>query len=175
MASDMPPRLAIIDVTQSLPLEPIRAFHFDFPDLPLIALGLREQEADIVAHGCAGFTGYLRGEDGLDELRARVEDALSGRLSCSPEIAAGIMRGLFRRGLQGSAPYPVDLTNREKDVAELISRGLSNKEIAQTLDLSESTVKHHVHSILGKKRLGSRLQMVREAQIHWEPARRARG
>jgi len=175
--SGAPPRLAIIDVTQSLPLEPIRAFHFDFPDLPLIALGLREHEAEIVAHGCAGFTGYLRREDGLEELRARLQDALSGRLSCSPEIAAGIMRGLFRRGPSDSAPLPVDLTSREKDVAELISRGLSNKEIARTLDLSESTVKHHVHSILGKKRLGSRLQMVRDAQIHWVPeaARRARG
>jgi two-component system nitrate/nitrite response regulator NarL len=175
--SDAPPRLAIIDVTQSLPLEPIRAFHSDHSDLPLIAFGLRERETDIIAHGSAGFTGYLRREDGLDELRARVEDALSGRLSCSPEIAAGIMRGLFQRGLQGTAPSPVDLTNREKDVAELVSRGLSNKEVAQVLDLSESTVKHHVHSILGKKRLGSRLQMVREAQIHWAPeaVRRARG
>lgn len=177
VASSAAPRLAIVDVTQSLPLEPIRAFHFDLPDLPLIALGMHEQEAEIVAHGSAGFTGYLRREDGLDQLRARVEDALSGRLSCSPEIAAGIMRGLFRRGLQGTPPCPVDLTNREMDVAELISRGLSNKEIARTLDLSESTVKHHVHSILGKKRLGSRLQLVRQAQDDWAPEapRRARG
>jgi DNA-binding NarL/FixJ family response regulator len=177
VASAAPPRLAIVDVTQSLPLEPIRAFHLDLPDLPLIALGLREQEAEIVAHGSAGFTGYLRREDGLDQLRARVEDALSGRLSCSPEIAAGIMRGLFRRGLQGKAMHCVDLTNREMDVADLISRGLSNKEIARALDLSESTVKHHVHAILGKKRLGSRLQLVREAQDDWAPEtpRRARG
>lgn len=176
MSSDAPPRLAIVDVTQSLPLEPIRAFHFDQPDLPLIALGMREQEAEIVAHGSAGFCGYLRREDGLDQLRARVEDALSGRLSCSPEVAAGIMRALFRRGLQGSAPRAIDLTNRETDVAELVSRGLSNKEIARSLQLSESTVKHHVHSILAKKRLASRFQLLRDGKDDWpsEAARRAR-
>jgi DNA-binding NarL/FixJ family response regulator len=177
VSSESPPRLAIVDVTQSLPLEPIRAFHFDQPDLPLIALGMREQEAEIVAHGSAGFCGYLGRGDGLDQLRARVEDALSGRLSCSPEVAAGIMRALFRRGPQGSAPRGIDLTHRETDVAELVSRGLSNKEIARALHLSESTVKHHVHSILGKKRLGSRVQLVRGALDDWteEAPRQARG
>lgn len=163
VASD-PPRLVIVDVTQALPLALIRAFHVDRPDLPLLALGLREQEADIVAHGSAGFTGYLRREDGLDQLRSRIDDALSGRLLCSPEIAAGMMRGLFGRGLQGSAPSSPRLTHRELGVAELVNRGLSNKEIARELRLSESTVKHHVHSILAKKRLVSRVELVREAR-----------
>lgn len=162
--SAVPPQLAIIDVTQLQPLEPIRAFHSDLPDLPLLAFGVMEEEADIVAHGSAGFTGYLGRGDGLDQLRTRVEDALSGRLLCSPEIAAGMMRGLFRSGAQGSLPRDAGLTHREAGVAELVSRGLSNKEIARELDLSESTVKHHVHSILAKKRLGSRFQLLREAR-----------
>jgi DNA-binding NarL/FixJ family response regulator len=169
VASAAPPRLAIVDVTQGLPLDPIREFHFDHPELPLLALGIREQDAEIIAHGSAGFIGYLRREDGLDQLRARVDDAVSGRLLCSPEIAAGIMRGLFLRGSQGQAPRPVELTLRESQVAELVSRGLSNKEIARELDLSESTVKHHVHSILGKIGVPSRFQLVREArQDAWQ-------
>jgi DNA-binding NarL/FixJ family response regulator len=170
VASAAPPRLAIVDVTQALPLDPIREFHFDVPELPLLALGIREQDAEIIAHGSAGFIGYLRREDGLDQLRARVDDAVSGRLLCSPEIAAGIMRGLFLRGSQGHAPRPVELTLRESQVAELVSRGLSNKEIARELDLSESTVKHHVHSILGKIGVPSRFQLVKEArQEAWQP------
>lgn len=164
VASHLPPRLAIVDVTQSLPLELIRDFHVDHPALPLLALGLTEQETEIVAHGSAGFIGYLRREDGLEQLLARVEDALSGRLFCPPEIAAGIMRGLFLRGSRAGSARAIDLTQRETHVAELVSRGLSNKEIARELDLSESTVKHHVHAILGKLRLGSRFQLVREAR-----------
>jgi DNA-binding NarL/FixJ family response regulator len=170
VASAAPPRLAIVDVTQALPLDPIREFHLDVPELPLLALGIREQDAEIIAHGSAGFIGYLRREDGLDQLRTRVDDAVSGRLLCSPEIAAGIMRGLFLRGSQGPTPRTVELTLRESQVAELVSRGLSNKEIARELDLSESTVKHHVHSILGKIGVPSRFQLVKEArQETWQP------
>lgn len=168
--SAAPPRLAIVDVTQAMPLDPIRAFHLDHPELPLLALGIREQDAEIIAHGSAGFIGYLRREDGLDQLRARVDDAVSGRLLCSPEIAAVIMRGLFLRGAQGPAARNADLTGREAQVAELVSRGLSNKEIARELDLSESTVKHHVHSVLGKVGVPSRFQLVRDArQNAWQP------
>lgn len=170
VASPAPPRLAIVDVTQQLPLDPIRRFHLDLPDLPLLALGIHEQDAEIVAHGSAGFIGYLRREDGLGQLRERVDDAVSGRLLCSPEIAAGIMRGLFLRAADGPAPRNVELTLREAEVADLVSRGLSNKEIARALDLSESTVKHHVHSILGKIGVPSRFQLVRDArQEPWTP------
>jgi two-component system, NarL family, nitrate/nitrite response regulator NarL len=175
--SAQPPALAIIDVTQRLPLETIRQFHVDQPALPLLALGLRGEEADIVAHGSAGFIGYLSRDDGLDQLWARVEDAVGGRLLCSPEVAAGIMRGLFERGRPAAAAAG-DLTPRERHVAELVSRGLSNKEIARTLDLSESTVKHHVHAILGKLRLASRFQLAREeCGEGWdrEAPRRAQG
>jgi len=170
VASAAPPRLAIVDVTQKLPLDPIRLFHFDFPELPLLALGVREQDAEIIAHGSAGFIGYLRREDGLDQLRARVDDAVSGRLLCSPEIAAVIMRGLCSRGSLDPVARSVGLTLRETQVAELVSRGLSNKEIARAFDLSESTVKHHVHSILAKIGVPSRFQLVKEArQDAWQP------
>lgn len=170
VASAAPPRLAIVDVTQAMPLEPIRAFHLDVPELPLLALGIREQDAEIIAHGSAGFIGYLRREDGLDQLRARVDDAVSGRLLCSPEIAAVIMRGLCSRGSLDPVARSVGLTLRETQVAELVSRGLSNKEIARAFDLSESTVKHHVHSILAKIGVPSRFQLVKEArQDAWQP------
>ena len=170
VASAAPPRLAIVDVTQAMPLEPIRAFHLDVPELPLLALGIREQDAEIIAHGSAGFIGYLRREDGLDQLRARVDDAVSGRLLCSPEIAAVIMRGLCSRGSLDPVARSVGLTLRETQVAELVSRGLSNKEIARAFDLSESTVKHHVHSILAKIGVPSRFQLVKDArQDAWQP------
>ena len=170
VASAAPPRLAIVDVTQALPLDPIRSFHLDVPELPLLALGIREQDAEIIAHGSAGFIGYLRREDGLDQLRARVDDAVSGRLLCSPEIAAVIMRGLCSRGSLDPVARSVGLTLRETQVAELVSRGLSNKEIARAFDLSESTVKHHVHSILAKIGVPSRFQLVKDArQDAWQP------
>ena len=167
--------LVIVDTTQALDLQAVRAFHRDHPDIPLLALGLREREAEIVAHGSAGFTCYLRREDGLDRLCLIVEDAVAGRLNCSPEIAAAIMRALFRNG---PVPMPQDaapLTRREYEVAQLVAQALSNKEIARELGLSESTVKHHVHSILGKLGVSTRGQLMRDMRRElWPDEQRAR-
>jgi DNA-binding NarL/FixJ family response regulator len=164
---EAPLALAIVDVTQAIALDEIRAFHAEWPDLPLLALGLREQEAEIVEHGRAGFAGYLRRDDGRDELAQKVEDALSGRFRCSPEIAAGIMRGLFRAGPRRAGCDLTVLTPRETHVAQGIGRGLSNKEIARDLAISESTVKHHVHAILGKLGLATRARLLR--RFHDDP------
>lgn len=155
--------LAIFDASYSLALEPVRDFHVDFPDMPLLALGVRENGQDIVAFGHAGFTGYIGRDDGIDQLDARIRDVLRGRLCCPPEIAAGMMRGLFDGNRRSAAPSD-GLTPRERHVADLVSNGLSNKEIAGQLALSESTVKHHVHAVLGKLRLNSRFQLMRRAR-----------
>jgi two-component system, NarL family, nitrate/nitrite response regulator NarL len=155
--------IAIVDVGHAKSLDAVGDFHHDFPDIPLLALGVRECETDIITHAYAGFTGYIGCDEGLEQLVPRVEDALAGRLSCPPEVAAGLMRRLFElrpQQKQGSAA----LTGRENGVADLISRGLSNKEIARHLSLSESTVKHHVHAILGKLQLGSRHQLMHHAR-----------
>jgi DNA-binding NarL/FixJ family response regulator len=156
-----PPELVIVDVTQRVALPEVRAFHAEYPDLPLLALGLRERETEIVEHGRAGFAGYIRRDEGVGELRGKVEDALAGRLSCPPEITAGIMRALFRAAPPPAACDLSSLTRREGDVARLVSRGLANKEIACHLRLSESTVKHHVHAILAKLGLTRRTNLMR--------------
>lgn len=162
LARDKPAlELVIVDTSQHFDLEAIRSFHRDWPDLPLLALGLREQEAEIVAHGSAGFSCYLCRDDGLDRLCTIVRDAVEGRLNCSPEIAAAIMRALFRSGPMPVPTVSAPLTRREYEVAQLVARALSNKEIARELGLSESTVKHHVHSILSKMGAATRGQLMR--------------
>lgn len=156
-----PPELVIVDVTQRVALPEVRAFHAEYPDLPLLALGLRERETEIVEHGRAGFAGYIRRDEGIDGLSRKVQDAVDGRLTCPPEIAAGIMRALFRAAPPPAACDLSSLTPREGDVAHLVSRGLANKEIARHLRLSESTVKHHVHAILAKLGLTRRANLMR--------------
>ncbi|MDB5678539.1 response regulator transcription factor [Sphingomonas bacterium] len=161
--NNMPFDLVVVDTTQGLDLDAVRNLRRDHPGLPLLALGLREQEAEVLAHGSAGFTCYVRREDGLERLHAMLCDAVAGRLDCSPEIAASMMRALFRNG---PVPVPMPdagghLTRREEEVAQLVTHALSNKEVARELGLSESTVKHHVHSILGKLGLATRGQLMR--------------
>ncbi len=156
--------LVIVDVTQRIDLDEVRRFHAERPDLPLMALGLREQVADVIAHGSAGFTSYLRREEGLDALCAAVIDAIAGRLTCSPEITAAIMRALFSTDPVVAAPPGSPLTPRETEIATMLRQGFSNKEIARAFDLSESTVKHHVHQVLAKHGMNSRIQLLRLAR-----------
>lgn len=156
-----PVELVVVDAIQAINLAAIRDFHGERPDLPLLALGVREHGSDVVAYGNAGFTAFVRREDGVERLCEAVEDALAGRLTCSPEIAAAIMRALFRRGPIPVQTAGVPLTRRENEVATLVARALSNKEIARELSLSESTVKHHVHTILRKFGVGTRGQLMR--------------
>jgi len=162
--------LVVVDTTQGLDLDAVRTFRRDHPALPLLALGLREKEAEVVAHGNAGFTGYVRREDGLERLHAMLCDAVAGRLTCSPEIAASMMRALFRNGPVAVPDEGGHLTPREDEVAQLVSQALSNKEVARELGLSESTVKHHVHSILGKFGLATRGQLMRRMRADGRPA-----
>lgn len=157
---------SIIDVTQAVDLGAVREFHAIHPLLPLLALGLREHESEIVAHGRAGFAGYIRRDDGPSELSRKVLDAVDGRFACSPEVAAGIMRGLFHSQPPGEPITDISmLTIREEHVARLVARGLSNKEIARDLALSESTVKHHVHSLFGKMGLSRRSQVAHYLRV----------
>lgn len=161
--------VAIIDTTQGLDLDAVRVFHHQYPDLALLALGLKEQEQAIVAHGSAGFGCYVRREDGIERLYTTLCDASAGRLTCPPEIAGFIMRALFRGGTtahsEARGSWKSSLTLREEEVARHVADALSNKEIAILLGLSESTVKHHVHSILGKLDLSTRRQLMRRMRL----------
>lgn len=160
--ADPAPDAVIVDVTQMVDLEDMRDFHAAHPNLPLLALGLREREAEVVAHGRAGFAGYIRRDEGIQELCGKLKDAVSGRFACTPEMAAGLMRGLFQFAEPGANGFDMSaLTPREEHVARLVARGLSNKEIARQLLLSESTVKHHVHNILRKSGLSRRVEVMR--------------
>ena len=171
IAPSAPPLdLVVVDTTEARNLDAVRAFRRDHLSLPLLALGLHGQEAEVVAHGSAGFTCYVSREDGLERLHAMVCDAVAGRLDCSPEIAASMMRALFRNAPMAIPEEGGHLTPREEEIAQLVAQALSNKEVARELGLSESTVKHHVHSIFGKLGLATRGQLMRRMRAHTQLA-----
>jgi DNA-binding NarL/FixJ family response regulator len=169
-----PPELVVVDVSRSVALDEVRAFHAEFPNLPLLALGLRGRETEIVEHGRAGFVGYVRRDEGVEQLARKLHDAAASRLTCSPEVSAAIMRGLYRATAPAASCDLDRLTRREGDVARLVGRGLANKEIARHLSLSESTVKHHVHAILSKLGLARRGNLMRSIRDDPWPAEDAR-
>ncbi|HWA89500.1 MAG TPA: response regulator transcription factor [Rhizomicrobium sp.] len=154
--------IALIDVTQGVDLDEVRAIAWNHPGVALVALGLLEQRQDVIRCGRAGFSGYVPRHASVDELCQALSDAAAGRLTCSAEISAGLLRALFHKeDTAKPREMPEALTRRQGEVLVLIGRGLSNKEIARELSVSLSTVKHHVHHVLEKLQLPRRAQAMR--------------
>lgn len=114
------------------------------PDARVLILTTYDTDADIVAAVEAGAVGYLLKDATPDELGAAVEAAARGEHVFAPAVAGRLARRVI-------AP-PNDLTERERDVVLLLARGLTNRQIARQLFLSEATVKTrlvHVYEKLG--------------------------
>lgn len=154
--------MILIDVTQPVDLDEIRALAAEHPNSVLIALGPNEQRQEIIRCGRAGFAGYVNRDCAIEDVFNAMRDAVSGRLDCPPEISNGLLRALFRADRTTDPPPQGEpLTRREGEVLQLIGRGLTNKEIARELNLSVATVKHHVHNVLDKLRLPRRAYAMR--------------
>ncbi len=159
------PNAALIDVTQGIDLDAVRATALDYPALALVALGLDEQRQSVIRCGRAGFRGYVHRDASIDHLCCALTDACADRLNCSAEISSGLLRALFSHwGEKASDETDEPLTAREGEVLQLLGHGLSNKEIATELRVSVATVKHHVHHVLVKLRLSRRAQAMRKVR-----------
>lgn len=156
--------LILVDVTQGIDLFDVRIIAAERPDITLVALGLAEREKEVVSCGRAGFAGYVARDATIDELYQSLVDIVRGRLTCSAEMSAHLLRALFHTdGLPSSSHMERTLTRRENEVLQFLARGFANKEIARELSLSVATVKHHVHNVLDKLQLQRRAQVMRPA------------
>lgn len=129
------------------------AIHQQLPACAVIILTSFGDDPELFAALHAGASGYLLKDISGDELVAAIRGAAAGKPQLHPQIARRLMQ---------QAPAPpdpfADLTPRETDVLRLLARGLSNREIASTLVVSENTVKGYVSTILSKLNLPDRTQ-----------------
>ncbi|MGE5221827.1 MAG: response regulator [Omnitrophica WOR_2 bacterium] len=105
----------------------------------------------------AGACSYLLKDVSPDDLVEAVRAAARGEARLHPDIARKLMEQVAQ-GKVAAEPGPIDLTGRELEVLRLVAQGLSNREIADRLVISEKTVKTHMNSILGKLNLEDRTQ-----------------
>lgn len=129
-------------------------------DVRIIVLGASEDaDSDIIACAEAGVAAYHMRTDSLDELISVIDDVAAGQTSCPPEISAALLRRFSALGAQKpSAPRELVLTTRETQILRMLELGRSNREIARYLDISVHTVKNHVHSLLTKLGVSTRVE-----------------
>jgi two-component system, NarL family, nitrate/nitrite response regulator NarL len=154
--SHSPVDIVLIDIAMPGSLEAIRALSEVDVNTKVVALALRDTDDQVIAGAEAGVSGWLSAEASLDELVATLESVMRGEVPCSPRIAANLVNRLATLSSERNHSVESNLTSREREVAELINEGLTNREIADRLYVEESTVKNHVHSILKKLRVRRR-------------------
>lgn len=134
------------------------------PQTRVLMLTVSEDEADLAQALHAGAQGYLLKTIDGDALLAAIEACVRGESVISPELTGKLVTALQSalRPAPVEAQPPADplevLSPRERDTLREIARGASNKEIARTLEIAETTVKIHVQHILRKLNLSSRVQ-----------------
>ena len=131
----------------------------------IIMLTMLEDDDSLFAAMCAGARGYiLKGADKAEVL-ATVKAVAEGQALFGPGIAVRLV-AFFRRGRledTAEAPFP-DLTDREREVLNLIARGKNNREIADQLHISSKTVSNHISNIFNKLQVADRAQAIVKAR-----------
>ena len=130
---------------------------------PVLMLTMSSEDSDLSAALRAGAQGYLLKHMEPEELVPALEAALRGENVIAKELLGTLARIVSRNaGPDTGAPQPsasfVDLTRREMEILEQVAKGLSNKVIAKTLNITDGTVKLHVKAILRKLGVDSRVK-----------------
>jgi RNA polymerase sigma factor (sigma-70 family) len=132
------------------------------PEVKIVILTTFEEDDYIFGALSAGASGFLLKRTSPEQLIAALHTVAAGDSLLSPSVTRRVIERMARepaRDTSSSARLD-DLTPREREVLELVARGLSNSEIATELVIEESTVKTHVKRILMKLRLRDRVQAV---------------
>jgi len=137
----------------------------NFPGLKIIVMDLIPLQADVFEFVHAGVSGFILKDASVSDFLKTIRSVAKGLQVLPPNLTGSLFSQIVEHAISKSNPSAiidsVRMTKRERQVIELISEGCTNKEIAQKLHLSTYTVKSHVHNILEKLALNTRVQIAK--------------
>lgn len=168
LAGELLPDLMLLDVSMDGGgVNAARQIALAFPVIKLVMLTVSQDEETVLAALKAGARGYvLKGVSG-PELVHIVKEVHAGEIYINPALATSILVESQGLGVDGAdqAPDPLALlTNREREILTRLAKGLSNRQIAEELRLSEKTIKHYMTNILQKLQVQNRVEAALLAQ-----------
>ena len=128
----------------------------------IVLTGVQDDEA-LRRASRLGAMGVIAKDTPSDMLVKAIERVHAGELWLNRKLTAALVAELRRPGEtngEGESMLIAQLSNRERDIVSLIGEGLKNKQIADRLCISETTVRHHITSILGKLQVSDRLELL---------------
>jgi DNA-binding NarL/FixJ family response regulator len=132
------------------------------PEIGVVMVGMEADEAVFLRLVREGVLGYVLTDASAAQVWSAIRDVAAGEAVCPPSLSVSLFR--FVAGAQTNLPSvrvkkSLDFSPRQQQLARLIREGLSNKEVAARLNLSEQTVKNHVHRMLRKVGAADRLTL----------------
>ena len=169
LARELRPDLVLMDV--GLPdgtgQEAARAILSDRSETKIVFLTVHDDDENLFAGLRVGAVGYMSKNVHSVELLDRLRCVVRGELAISPTTLRHVFDVFAELSPESSGDTPAaDLTEREVEILRELARGASNRAIADQLTISENTVKNHVHNILTKLHLRSRLDAAEYVRTH---------
>ena len=150
-------------------LDVVKLVKKNFQETKIIVMDLIPLQADVFEFVQAGVSGFILKDANVTEFYKTIRSVYKGAQVLPPNLTGSLFSQIIEHAINGSKPSAiveaVRLTKRERQVIELIADGSTNKEIAQKLHLSTYTVKSHVHNILEKLSLHTRVQIAKHAHL----------
>ena len=158
------PDLVLMDITMPRcnGLEATRLIKAELPEVRIVMVTVSDEEEDLFEAIKSGAQGYVLKNMSGDEFGRVLTDIAGGEAPLSRGLAAKILAEFARmtREPLAKASDKEELSEREREVLQLVAGGATNKEIAGTLFISENTVNYHMKNILAKLHLRNRAQAV---------------
>jgi DNA-binding NarL/FixJ family response regulator len=149
-------------------VEATRQIRATLPDTEIVVLTTHADEDSVLDALNAGARGYLTKDAGIAEISRAIHAAAAHQALLDPVVQSRLLSAAAgsRSKPAPERPLPDDLTPREGEVLSLIAQGLSNREIAEALVVSEPTVKTHINHVFAKIGARDRAQAVHYAYTH---------
>jgi DNA-binding NarL/FixJ family response regulator len=153
-------------------LQVIKKIRKELPEVRMVVMDLMPGQTDVMEFVQAGVSGFIVSNATLDDFINTIRAVANGEKVLPDPLASSLFSQIIDTAVKaGNLPLKEagTMTQREQEIIALIAQGLSNKDIARSLNIATHTVKSHVHNILEKLALHSRLQVAAYSHARANP------
>ena len=164
-AKKLKPQVVLLDLglRSQNSLRVVEMIRSEFPRTEIVVMDLIPVQADVVEFVKAGVSGFILKDASLDDFLHTIRSVAQGAKVLPPPLTGSLFSHIVDHAIQSGKVdrliKAARMTRREQEVVDLIAEGKSNKEIAARLNIAIHTVKSHVHNILEKLALHTRLEL----------------